>query len=174
MSPPLNLTWTPKRQKNKYFTLSESYPSFSHNCCQVKRSKGHNMEKMLWSKNAIDLQMCVKYYCRGRSRGASQTAGTTRANKTTKSVKHISLSGEPPEEPKKSTSAFMKHQGYGEVKRRAVTAHSYHQRAATVPVWERVLCAGWPTFFHNVSFCILFFAISVLNRSYWWEYTSNN
>lgn len=70
--------------------MPESDPSFSHNSCQVKRSDSHAVEKLAWSKNAIDLQMCVKYYCRRRGWGASKEEGWVKPTKPLR-VKNTSV-----------------------------------------------------------------------------------
>lgn len=74
LPPPKIKTHSKKTEKQIFHFAPESYPSFSHDACQVKWSEGHAVEKMAWSKNVIDLQMCVKYYCRrrGQSAGRSQ------------------------------------------------------------------------------------------------------
>lgn len=97
-------------------------------------AEGHATEKMAPSKSVIDLQALVKYY-RRRGWGASQGAGMGKAKKTLQSEKHISLSGEPPEESTnaaiKSTSSFIKRWWSREEEwRGAVTDIGHHQRAA--------------------------------------------
>lgn len=84
--------------------------------------------------------MFVKYYRRRTGRGASKTAAMGDAKKTLKSEKHISLRGEPPEEPtntaKKEHECLHQTSGAwrGRMKQRAVNAVSRHWRAATCAV----------------------------------------
>lgn len=75
LPPPKIKTHSKKTEKQIFHFMSESYPSFSHGGRQVKRSVGHAMEKMAWSKNVIDLQMCVKYYRRRKTRVPAKVLG---------------------------------------------------------------------------------------------------
>ena len=118
LPPPKIETQSKRTEKQIFHLMPESYPSFSHEGCQVKRSKGSTMEKMAWSKNVINLEMYVKYYYRRRGRGASQSAGPGEAKKALQSEKHISLSGVPPKESTntaiKNRSTFVKHRRHWE------------------------------------------------------------
>lgn len=128
-------------QKQIFHFMSESYPSFSHNGCQVKWNDGHAVEKLAWSKNAIDLQMCAKYYCSRRAWGSSKNAGKGEASKTSQSEKHISLSGQPPKESTnmalRSTSYIKKQWNQEENSRDRWNCWLNQQRAATYAAWEQ-------------------------------------
>lgn len=119
--------------------------------------------------------VCVKYYCRRRGWGASQSAGMGEAKKTLAEWRtHQSEWRAPP--PEESTNSNKEHErlhqaaaaaaARGRMAERAAAANCHHQRAAMCAAWqlktgqrftevESISFAGSLTvrdFFHNTNF----------------------
>lgn len=159
-----------KTEKQIFHFVSESYPSFLHDCCQVKRSEGHNTEKKCCDQRMQSIYRCVLSTITGGEEGVpAKLLGRVTPRKPWR-VKNTlvwveSLLRSLETHGRESTSGFIKLQGHGgEGWKRAVNASSHHQRAATCAVWEQgilvlhrrttnVIC--WVTNF-KASFAIVY------------------